>query len=88
MLQFGLCAALPGFALGVAIPLARGLWILHDLAAQAAAMPPNMGQCGMPGMYAWCLILFGSPAGGLIGAALGFAAGALYAYVSNAGDSD
>ena len=78
MLQFAASCAMTGGMIGIALPAAWGFWIFHDLAAQAAVLPPGTGQCGMPGIFAWCLILFGWPFGAALGASLGFIAGAMY----------
>lgn len=76
MLQIALSSAMTGFMLGAAVPLIWGVWLWHDFAAHTAApLPPGVGHCGMPGLGAIFLILFGWPFGGAIGAVAGFACG-------------
>jgi hypothetical protein len=83
MFPFAITCGMTGSMVGIVLPAAWGCWILHDLAVQSAALPPGTGQCGMPGVFAWFLILFGWPFGAFIGGLLGFVAGGMYRYVAD-----
>jgi len=78
MLRIALSSAMMGFLVGAAVPLIWGLWLWHEFRLHTAApLPPGFGHCGMPGLGAIFLILFGWPFGGAIGAVAGFACGAV-----------
>ena len=60
-----------GFFVGGGIPLILGLLMLIRFRMSLPVLKPGEAHCGMGGLGSFCVILFGSPLGAILGAIIG-----------------
>lgn len=63
-----------GFALGAAVPVAFGMYGIHQHNIYVASLGPNEGACGMGALGAMAMIFVIGPFCGMIGAGSGWIA--------------
>lgn len=81
-------ATIIGFVLGAVIPIALGMYTLHEMSDRASTVTDaNIAFCGMEVIGAWLLIYAGGPIGALCGGVIGLVGALIYRLISDA-DAD